>query len=214
MARMRGNGILEMIRDDIVTGALPMGARLQIDALASRYGVSHMPVREALRELRGEGLVTMEPNRGARVRELDLAFVENVFDVRNALESLMAQRAATWRSEEDVALMRAAQVGFERAVASGEPHEILRTNRDVHDAIYRGSNNREAFELFKLHWTLITSLIDSHGFDRDRMPGEVTEHAYMIHAIERGDAQAVASVMAAHIERSKVDLLRRLAHRT
>ena len=56
------------IRDDIIGWALRFGQRITIDALATRYGVSHMPVREALRELRGEGLVVIEPNRGARVR--------------------------------------------------------------------------------------------------------------------------------------------------
>ena len=68
MARSRGSGIQDLIRQDIITGTLPLGTRLQIDALAVRYGVSHMPVREALRELRGEGLVTIEVNRGARER--------------------------------------------------------------------------------------------------------------------------------------------------
>ena len=67
------------IRDDIVSGALRFGERITMDALASRYGVSHMPVREALRELQGEGLVQIEPNRGARVRSIDSSFVENLF---------------------------------------------------------------------------------------------------------------------------------------
>jgi len=208
MARTRGNGISDLIRSDIIGGLLPMGTRLQIDALALRYGVSHMPVREALRELRGEGLVTIEPNVGARVRELDASFVESVFDVRNAI---MAQRAATRRSEGDIAAMLSAQGGFERAVAAGDPRDILRGNREVHDAIYRASKNQAAFDLFKLHWVLVTTLVDTYGFDAERMQGEVTEHAYMIHAIVKGDAQAVSTVMAAHIERAKRDLLDRLA---
>ena len=55
--------IQQRIREDIVSGQLPFGARVTIDELATRYGVSHMPIREALRELHGEGLVMMEPNR-------------------------------------------------------------------------------------------------------------------------------------------------------
>src|SRR5437764_1195259 len=82
------------IRDDIVAGTLPLGSRITIDALALRYGVSHMPVREALRDLQGEGLVVIEPNRGARVRAIDARFVENIFEIRTALEVMMVRRAA------------------------------------------------------------------------------------------------------------------------
>ena len=82
------------IRDDIVSGALRFGERITMDALSSRYGVSHMPVREALRELQGEGLVQIEPNRGARVRSIDSSFVENLFEIRTALEVMLVRRAA------------------------------------------------------------------------------------------------------------------------
>ena len=210
MAHPRGAGIQDLIRHDIITGAFPLGTRLQIDALAVRYGVSHMPVREALRELRGEGLVTIEVNRGARVRELDAGFVENVFDVRNALETLMARRAADSRTVADVAAMRSAEHRFEQAVAARAPRDVLLANRELHDAIYLASGNQEAFKLFKQHWMLITTLFDSYGFDDDRMLGEIREHAYMIHAIESGDGPAAAAVMTTHIEKAKRDLLRRM----
>ena len=74
-----------------MSGELPFGARLRIDDLASRYGVSHMPVREALRVLHGEGLVVIEPNRGARVRTIHRGYIEDLFDVRTALEQLMSR---------------------------------------------------------------------------------------------------------------------------
>ena len=91
------------IRDDIVAGELLFGARITIDALATRYGVSHMPVREALRELQGEGLVVIEPNRGARVRTIDTRFVENLFEIRTALEVMMVRRAAQRATPADIA---------------------------------------------------------------------------------------------------------------
>jgi len=74
--------IQQRIRDDILAGELAFGTRITTAELAQRYGVSQMPIREALRELRGEGLVTMEPNRGARVRAIDPDFVGNIFDIR------------------------------------------------------------------------------------------------------------------------------------
>ena len=73
--------VQQRLRNDIVSGALPFGSRLIIEDLATRYGVSHMPIREALRVLHGEGLVVIEPNRGAHVRPIYAGFIEDVFDV-------------------------------------------------------------------------------------------------------------------------------------
>lgn len=210
MTHSRCNSIQELIRGEIVAGILSLGQRLHVDALATRYGVSHMPVREALRELSGEGLVTIEPNRGARVRSIDRNFVENVFDLRNALEALMARRAAERRIDADLAAMRTAADQFAAAVGAGQQQVVLQANRALHDAVYLASGNTEAFDVFKRHWVLVTTLFDSYGFDEDRMQGEIAEHAYMIHAIQQGDGAAAATVMSTHIEKAKRDLLRRI----
>ena len=66
------------LRDDILRGRIGFGDRLRIDELASRYGVSHMPVREALRVLAGEGLIVTEPNRGAHLRPVNREFVRAI----------------------------------------------------------------------------------------------------------------------------------------
>ncbi len=95
------------IRDDIVSGVLRFGERITMDALASRYGVSHMPAREALRELQGEGLVQIVPTRGARVRSIDSSYVENLFEIRTALEVMMVRRAAARCTPSDIAELRA-----------------------------------------------------------------------------------------------------------
>ena len=100
-------GIRRRIVDDIIEGRLPFGARATIDELAERYGSSHMPVREALRELHGEGLVIIERNRGARIRPIDRDFVDCLFDTRSALEIMLARRAAQRRPDELVTALLA-----------------------------------------------------------------------------------------------------------
>src|SRR5688572_3131585 len=84
--------VRQQIVDDIVAGVLPFGSRVTIDSLAERYGSSHMPVREALRELHGEGLVLIERNRGARIRTVDRDFADCMFDTRGALEIMLTRR--------------------------------------------------------------------------------------------------------------------------
>jgi DNA-binding GntR family transcriptional regulator len=206
----RGVGIQHLIRADIIKGILPLGARLQIDDLAARYDVSHMPVREALRELRGEGLVVMEPNRGARVRDLTPAFVENVFDVRSALETMMAMRAAERRPPGTGRILMALQIEFENAVASDDGKDVLDANRAFHDAVYRAADNPEAFDFFKRHWMLVAMLFDRFGYDAARMVQEVPEHRSIIHAIEHGDGLTAAALIASQIRNAKRDILSRM----
>ena len=96
----------QRLRNDIVSGAFAFGSRLVMEDLASRYGVSHMPIREALRVLHGEGLVVIEPNRGAHVRPMYSGFIEDLFDMRAAVETMLARRAAQRRTAEHLARLR------------------------------------------------------------------------------------------------------------
>ena len=205
-----GDGVTDTIRAEILSGVLPLGSRLRFDTLAARYGVSHMPVREALRELHGEGLVVIRPNQGARVREIDDGFVENVFDLRCALEIAMVRRAAGRCAPGQVRAMRAAGEIFADRVHRGDTRGALETNRALHDLIYRAADNPEAFGAFKRHWVLLARLFAGYGCDADRLHDEIVEHSYMIHAIERGHADAAAAAMTVHIETAKRDLLRRM----
>src|SRR4051794_25739219 len=77
--------VVARIRADILRGIWRPDARLKVRDLAARYGVSPAPIREGLQQLQGEGLVVMEPQRGARVRRVDEQLVINIFDVREAL---------------------------------------------------------------------------------------------------------------------------------
>src|SRR4029453_15216916 len=124
--------VARRIRDDIVSGALPLGSRITIDALASRYAVSHIPVREALRELQGEGLVVIEPNRGARVRGIDTGFVENLFEIRTALEVMMVRRAAHRATAGDIARLRAIEDLLEAEIVRGNYAGVVSQNRAFH----------------------------------------------------------------------------------
>src|SRR5690242_6940130 len=105
--------IRDRVRDDIVAGKLPFGSRLTLDLLAARYSVGHMPIREALRQLEGEGLVVLAPNRCARVRGVDVRFAENIFDLRIAIEAMLTRRAAERIERAHLARLRTVQSRFE-----------------------------------------------------------------------------------------------------
>src|SRR5436190_16001847 len=127
--------IRDRVRDDIFAGALPFGSWLTLDLLAARYSVGHMPVREALRRLEGEGLVVLTPNRGARVRAVDIEFVRNIFDLRIAIEAMLARRAAERIDRRQIAQLEAIQERFEATAPTKDYAALLRINREFHTVI-------------------------------------------------------------------------------
>jgi DNA-binding GntR family transcriptional regulator len=204
-------GIQHRLRHDIIAGELPFGSRLRIDELASRYGVSHMPVREALRELHGEGLVVIERNRGARVRPIHLGFVEDLFDVRSAIETMLARRACERRTKSHMAELTAAEDELESLVAAQDFAAVPRANRRFHSVINEAAGNPGALSLVDRHWLLVAALWQRYGLDTERFHGVIDDHRHMIKAIDRGDASSASMIMGAHIEKAKHGLIERMA---
>lgn len=202
--------VSQRIRDDIVTGTLPLGSRLTIDALASRYGVSHMPVREGLRELQGEGLVVIEPNRGARVRAIDTRFVENLFEIRTALEVMMVRRAAARATDADIARLRAIEDSLEAEIARGNYAAVVSQNRAFHREINRIADNEDALPMLDRHWMLLAALWRNFGYGAERFAGVANDHRHVIAAMEAHDEEAASAIMGAHAAKAKRELLARI----
>jgi DNA-binding GntR family transcriptional regulator len=200
----------QLIRDDILTGALRFGERITIDALATRYGVSHMPVREALRQLHGEGMVVIEPNRGAHVRHIDAAFVENLFEIRTALEVMMVRRAASRCTPEDVAELRAIETTLERHAANGDYAGVVAQNHTLHQTINRCAHNPDALPIINKHWMLLAALWRNFGHGPERFAGVANDHQHLISALEAHDQEAASTLMAAHANKAKREMLARV----
>jgi len=198
------------IRDDIVSGALRFGERITIDALASRYGVSHMPVREALRELQGEGLVQIEPNRGARVRSIDSHFVENLFEIRTALEVMLVRRAAARCTRADIAALQQIEVTLEQHIGVGDHALVVAENRRFHQAINRCAANVDALPIVDKHWMLLAALWRHYGYGQDRFTGVANDHQSLLEALAAHDQEAAAMIMGAHATKAKLALLARI----
>ena len=203
--------IQQRMREDIVSGQLPFGARVTIDELATRYSVSHMPIREALRELHGEGLVTMEPNRGARIRSIDHDFVANLFEIRGAIEALLSSRAAQRCTKDDLLQLEAIQRDLERHVMSGEYASALSCNREFHRTINLIADKLDAIALVDRHWLLIAALWRRYGYGPERFAGVINDHRHLLRALEAGDSSAAGVIMAAHVIKAKQELLDRMA---
>ncbi|MGN6769409.1 MAG: GntR family transcriptional regulator [Rhizobiaceae bacterium] len=200
----------ERIRHEIVAGILPFGGRVTIDELASRYGVSHMPVREALRELRGEGLVIIEPNRGARIRPIDQKFVANLFETRSALEIMLSRRAADRFKPEEANGLERIEDELESEIARCNWDAVLVSNRRFHQLVNRVADNPDALALVDRHWLLIAALWQRYGYGPERFAGVASDHRYLIKCFRNNDAEGAAVLMGAHVLKARQELLERM----
>jgi DNA-binding GntR family transcriptional regulator len=205
--------IRDRIRDDIVAGSLALGSRLTLDLLASRYSVGHMPVREALRQLEGEGLVVLAPNRGARVRAVDVAFARNIFDLRIAIEAMLARHAAERISRDQLARLEAIQSKYEAHARKRDFDSLLGVNREFHDVIEEAADNPEAAKVLERHWRVIAALWNLYGYGEKRVAGVISDHRQIIDALAARDAEVAACLAMAHAAKAKQALIGRMLER-
>ena len=205
--------VVSRIRADILGGHWRADARLKVRDLAAQYGVSAAPIREGLQQLQGEGLVVMEPQRGARVRRVDEQLIVNIFDVREALESFLAARFAATASPHLVSMLDDVQAEHDAAIDALDYATAFEVNGRFHRMINGGARNPEAMDIIDRHLRLIRALRMECGFTAQRMRTIRAEHHRLIAAMRRNDAAGAALAAALHVRSSRDDLLSRLGPR-
>lgn len=202
--------VVDRLRDDILSGTYSRDRPLRIDSLALHFGVSHMPVREALRRLETEGLVTLTPHRGARVVEVTPRFVADLFDVRTLVEAFMTRRAVLRATGDGIAALEGIAACYEDAATRGSVDEAFGANRDFHQAINGMADNHDGSLILDRHWRLIGALWRVYGYATDRFAGVIADHRQMLTAFASGDAEGAGALSAAHSTRAKQTLLHRM----
>lgn len=201
--------LTQRLRDDILSGQLPFGARLKLRELSDRFGVSNMPVRDALVKLSAEGLVELQPNRGASVRRIDQQFIENLFDIRMALEELLVRRCIARSSDAELATLAPLAAKHAAAVQQGDVARVLAANRLFHQRITALARNADASQILEQGMALIFALRRQVGYAAGRLEETVDEHAALVAAIESRDVQRAAAIAREHVELSRDDALKR-----
>lgn len=207
----RSTDIRTRLLDDIASGGIGPGDKLTIDELAQRYDASHMPVREALRELHGAGLLKQGSGRTMRLATLDRDTIENLFDTRAAIEVMLTRHAAQRFTRRDTAQLEEIEADLEAAVDRHENDDVLAANRRFHTAIYAIARNEEANTIVERHWLFIRLLWSRVGFGSERYAGVVNDHRHLIRALSANDIEAAAVLMGAHVIKAKYELLQRMA---
>lgn len=184
-----------LIRQDILSGHFGPGARIKVADLSSRFGFSAMPLREALRKLEGEGLVEIEPNRGATVRKLDRSFIEDLFELNAELQLLAIRRFLRVMTLDKLDELEARATAYAEAVAAGDRERGVRLNRDLHARMVEFGGNREALRMFLRGWELIGAFRLRYGYGPGRERGLVREHRLLLDALRRQDLQMAEAII-------------------
>src|SRR5271165_1902468 len=205
----RHDDVLDAIRAAIVSCEIAPGSRLVQDDLAARFGVSRIPLREALRTLEAEGLVVSEPNRGAICRPLEPRDVADLYAVRLALERLACRSAA----ERFVDLREATaekRRAAEAAIARGDLTTLIDHDCAFHAGIAQATGNRHLAQSLAGSWSQIARAMHFF-FTLALYPQNVwSEHEAIARAIAVGDAEGAADAIELHISRSRDAILRGL----
>lgn len=187
--------VRDEIRQRIADGRLSPGSKMVERELAAELGVSRVPVREALRTLETEGFVQVVPRRGVIVRRLSRRDVEELFDVREALEVLATRRAAERATSDELAALRRILDEGDAAVAREDTAAGQRSNEAFHDALVSLAHNDLLAGMLeplqgRLHWL----------FRQNEDIAElVHEHRQLFDAIASGDPERAGAVALQHV---------------
>lgn len=206
--REPGYGRLQQVlRDDILEGRIPAGARLKVSEIAERYQTSTNPAREALQALEGEGLVVITHNRGARVRLINEDLVQNIFDIRGLLEPYFVRTFVEYATPEDVEVLRRCQEGCQAAVEAADYPSFHQNNLAFHDFIIDRHFNVEAVRIMKQHNGWLRALSRKNPLTLAHMRRSSNEHWELIEAVEKGDPDKAVEVIERHMRNSRAVFL-------
>ncbi|MBX6367767.1 MAG: GntR family transcriptional regulator [Rhodospirillales bacterium] len=187
------------LRAEILEGRLEPGAELAEVALAEQLGVSRGPIREAIGRLASEGLVTVRPRRGAVVRSLSKEEFLELYQVREALERMAVQLAVPRLTAEQLKQLTTLNARMREAARRGDVDAFFEANLSFHALLLEASGNEKLQELYQ-------QLLGQLGRYRLRsltlrgtLRRSVSEHAAILRAARRGDAERAAQLMAEHI---------------
>lgn len=199
------------LRDGIVSGEHPGGTRLKEEDLAGALGLSRTPVREALHRLHAEGLVTVEPRRGALVATWSAGELDEIFELRALVEGYGARRAATRVTDAQVAHLEDLCDAMEEAAArSGGPdHDrIGELNSELHREVHRAASSRYVAGLLTSLVQMPLVMRTFHRYEPEELARSMGHHRELVAALRARRPEWAEAVMHAHVEAARVTLRR------
>jgi len=200
--------IIQQLRAEIVSGQIPPGVKLSEARLAERFGVSRMPVRDALKELESAGFVTIEQRRGTFVRGMSRSEILDLFEVREAVEGMAARLCAHRANNDLLAKLDEAIETMSRQVKVLDMDGYSQTDERFHELILSGASNERLSDHYRLlvqhlHRGLLSSIVTRR---EGRMERSLAEHVEIMRALQAHDPRGAEDAMRNHVQRGRLEL--------
>jgi DNA-binding GntR family transcriptional regulator len=192
--------VADWIRDRIRKGQFSPEQRLVEVDIIRKTGCSRLKAREAFQRLAAEGLVEIEPFRGASVRSTSLEEVRHIYRARAALEGVTAADFVRFASAAQRQRLQEVQLELERCVNERSPERFGRLNNEWHNLLVEGSGNAVVAELLQRLNVPIHRLLFDSFYDAERLRTANEDHRQILQAISANDPAAAESAMRAHVE--------------
>lgn len=203
-----GARIADQLRVLILNGELAPGERIGQEMLARKFGSSRIPVREGLKLLAAEGLVSIVPNSGAWVSKLDAFEFDQIYKLREQVESLAVRESIGGLTDEQIDRLEALA---EEIAAAEDVESFLRLDREFHLLTYAGANFTLMHELVERFWnsTQHYRRAFAEAFLVERKWVTDAEHRLIVESIRRRDRDTAGNLVQGHIRRTRLDLRER-----
>ena len=192
--------VFNTLRKAILRGELKPGERQMEIQLANKLGVSRTPIREAIRKLELEGLVLMIPRKGAEVAQITEKNMQDVLEVRKALEELSVQLACERITPEQVEEMKMAAEDFRKVLKSGDVTKIAEADVKFHDIIFAATNNQRLITLLNNLREQMYRFRVEYLKQKECYPQLLEEHDKLIALISGGEVEEACELMGCHID--------------
>jgi len=202
--------VFNTLREAILKGDLVPGERLMENTLAEKMGVSRTPIREAIRKLELEGLVTMIPRKGAEVAKITEKDIRDLLEVRATLEALAVRLACERMSDETIEKLNILKEEFARAAKKKDVNLIIRKDVEFHDAIFSSTGNDKLIQIVSNLREQIYRFRVKYIQEMPDYQVLIDEHEEIVENIKNGDIKAAEKMAINHIanqEKAVIDML-------
>mgnify|MGYP001148819535 FL=1 len=196
--------VFNTLREAILKGDLKPGERLMELQLAAKLGVSRTPIREAIRMLEQEGLAVTIPRKGAEVARMTEKDMEDVLQIRDALDELAASIACEQISEEELAELRHTMHEFEESTKTGDVKRIAEADVRFHDIIYHATRNVKLENMLNNLREQMYRYRVEYLKDENNYPTLMKEHKDIVEGLVRKNKMQVTETMHQHVKNQAV----------
>ena len=202
--------VYESLRKTILHGKLKAGQRLIEETLAHQVGISRTPVREAFHKLERDDLVCRLPKGGFAVKEFTKEDVEEIFGIRNALESYAAYLATHHITPDKISFLEKKIKESEIAIKKGEDEKVVQLHTEFHDLLYKSCKSKKLLEMINnfrdYFYRYRSALLHAEGGFKYSIEG----HRHMLEAMKKKNPRLVEKLVRQHLEKGKELILKEI----